>query len=111
MRYHYARRGHIPSGEMILSDLLERYALVALSEGQSESSISIARHSVGLLDGFLGGISDVSAVTADDLRRLIVDLGHRTKWQGTDQARAELISTTAIITYVNSQVILKRLIP
>jgi hypothetical protein len=96
---------------MILSDLLERYALVALSEGQSESSISIARHSVGLLDGFLGGISDVSAVTADDLRRLIVDLGHRTKWQGTDQARAELISTTAIITYVNSQVILKRLIP
>ena len=100
MRYHYARRGHFPSGEMTLSDLLDRYALVALSEGQSESSISLVKHSVGLLDDFLGGISDVSAVTADDLRRLIVDLGHRTKWQGTDQARNEPISSTAIITYV-----------
>jgi hypothetical protein len=49
MRYHYARRGHFPSGEMTLSDLLDRYALVALSEGQSESSISLVKHSVGRL--------------------------------------------------------------
>jgi hypothetical protein len=100
MRYHYARRGHIPSKEMTLPDLLHLYALVARSEGQSESSISIARHSVGLLEDFLGGIPDVSAVAADELRSLIVDLRHRTRWQGTDQARAEPISTTAIITYV-----------
>jgi site-specific recombinase XerD len=31
---------------------------------------------------------------------IIVDFQGRTKWQGTDQARAQPISTTAIITYV-----------
>ena len=100
MRYHYARRGHFPSKEMILSDLLDRYDLVARSEGLSESYISIVRYSVGQLDQFLGGIDDVSAVTADDLRRLIVDLGRRTKWQGTDQARAKPVSSTTVNTYV-----------
>jgi site-specific recombinase XerD len=51
-------------------------------------------------DAFLDGISDISRVTADDLRRFIVDMRQRTTWQGTDQARPEPVSSTTVNTYI-----------
>ncbi len=67
MRYHYARRGHIPSGEMDLSDVLDCYALVARSEGLSDGRIALVSNAVRQFDAFPERILDVSKVSPDDL--------------------------------------------
>ncbi len=41
-----------------------------------------------LFNEFMGGVADVRRVEGDDLRRFIVDLQQRTRWQGMDQAQA-----------------------
>ncbi|MFC1912130.1 tyrosine-type recombinase/integrase [Chloroflexota bacterium] len=87
---------------MSIQNLMDRYSLAARAAGLSERTVVHNRGAVGYLAAFLGGISDVRKVTADDLRHFIVHLRGQTKWRGTPQANGQKLSDTTINTYVRA---------
>jgi site-specific recombinase XerD len=87
---------------MSVEVLLTRYGLSARAEGLSPKTVSHVRLGVRLFDDFLGGIPDVRKVSADDLRRFIIALQQRPKWQGMRQSNGQNISPTAINTYTRA---------
>jgi integrase/recombinase XerD len=82
--------------------MLERYQLFATASNYSDHTITLIRLSLRYLEDFLSGIPDVRKVKADDLRRLIVHLKGRTKYQGTPQKQDRKLSDTTLNTYVRS---------
>jgi integrase/recombinase XerD len=83
--------------------VIKKYDLSARAEGLSEKTVKHTNNSVGYFDRFLGGIDDVSKVTADDLKRFIVDLRNRKRWDGRYQLQGkDKISGTSINTYVRA---------
>ena len=87
---------------MSVDTLLSRYGLSCRAEGLSPKTVSHVRLGVRLFADFLGGVPDVKKVTGDDLRRFIVALQQRPKWQGMKQANGQKISATAINTYTRA---------
>lgn len=85
-----------------IDKMLERYQLFAAARNYSDHTIVLVRLSLGYLEDFLGGIPDVRKVKADDLRRLIVHLKGRTKYQGTLQEQDRKLSDTTLNTYTRS---------
>ena len=65
---------------MDLNTVIKKYDLSARAEGLSEKTVKHTMNSLKYFDWFLDGISDVSQVTADDLKRFIVDLRGRKCW-------------------------------
>ena len=63
--------------------LLARYRLDARARGYSESTIIHTEQCLTFFITFLGGIDDVAAVSADDLRRFIVALRNKNTRDGT----------------------------
>ena len=55
-----------------------------------------------LFDEFMGGVADVRRVDGDDLRRFIVDLQQRTRWQGTQQASRGRLADETTRTYAQA---------
>ena len=86
--------------KMSIASLLSRYTLTAQAEGLSPKTVTNVKLAIGLFAGFLGGVRDVSEVTADDLRRFIVSAQRRNKWAGMAQAQTQKISDTTVYTYV-----------
>jgi site-specific recombinase XerD len=87
---------------MSVDVLLTRHALSARAAGSSPKTVSHVNLGVRLFDDFMGGIKDVRKVKADDLRRFIVALQQRPKWQGMKQENGEKISATAVNTYTRA---------
>ena len=91
---------------MDLNSVIKKYDLSARAEGLSEKTVKHTNNSVSYFDRFLGGIDDVSKVTADDLRRFIVDLRGRRRWAGRYEAHEaqgkDKISGTSINTYARA---------
>jgi site-specific recombinase XerD len=79
---------------------MTRYELAARAEGKSPKTVDHVKLSVKLFDQYIGGIQDVSKVTADDLRHFILELEQRPKWAGTSHEKETTISRTALNTYV-----------
>jgi len=50
----------------------------------------------------LGGINDVSTITADDLRRFIVALKSRTAWENSPKSKGRRLSPVTVNTYVRA---------
>jgi len=57
---------------------------------------------MGYFDHFMGGISDVTRIEADDLRRFIVALRQKEKWAGLPQAKGQKLSGTTVNTYTRA---------
>jgi len=87
---------------MSLEALLTRYTLAARAEGKSAKTVRAVKLAVGLFDTFLGQVDDVKKLTADDLRRFILALQQRKKWQGRAQQKEQALGATSINTYVRS---------
>ena len=85
---------------MSIEGLIARYELSAKAEAKSSKTVDHVKLAVKLFTGSIGGIQDVSKVTADDLRHFILDLEQRPKWAGTSHEKKETISRTALNTYV-----------
>jgi len=85
-----------------IGKMLERYQLFAAASNYSDHTFVLTRLSLRYLEDFLGGIPDVRKVKADDLRRLIVHLKGRTKYQGTPQKQDRKLSGTTLNTYTRS---------
>lgn len=66
---------------MTLEEGLAAYCLCAQAEGRSPRTIQWVTSSVRYFGNFLGGNPDVSTITADDLRRFIIELQGRHKFQ------------------------------
>jgi hypothetical protein len=64
-----------------LSDALVAYGIRDRTEGKSPCTIGWVTSSVGYFGRFLRGDPEISSITADDLRRLIITL------QNTDRFR------------------------
>ena len=79
-----------------LSTQLSRYELYAQAEGLSPATIAHTTRCVGFFAAFLGGINDVSAVTADDLRRFIVALKSRTAWENSPKSKGRRLSPVTV---------------
>jgi len=56
---------------MSIQNLLARYSLTARSQGESEETIKHTTRIVGFFDKFMGGITDVAKIQADDLKGII----------------------------------------
>jgi site-specific recombinase XerD len=83
--------------------IITRYTLFARSEGFSPKTIKHTVSAVNYFTEFLGGIDDVTKVTADDLRRFIVGLQSRKRWANrTDVKIQGKISGTSINTYTRA---------
>jgi site-specific recombinase XerD len=85
---------------MSIDSLLNRYALTAKSEGKSPATIEHTTRVVRFFTDFLGGITDVRTVKADDLRRFVLALQQKDKWSGTAQAKPQKITGTSVNTYI-----------
>ena len=85
---------------MSIESLVSRYQLSARSQGLSEKTVSFTCLGIKLFDSFLGGISDVRKVQADDLRRFIIALQQRERWQGCPQdGKGKKLSPATVNTY------------
>jgi len=78
---------------MSAETLLNRYELHVKAQGGSQKTVEHARNAVKLLSEFLGGITDVRDVSADDFRRFLVALRNRPGPSG------RILSPTSINTY------------
>jgi integrase/recombinase XerD len=86
-----------------INSIILKYTLTEKAEGLSQKTINHTVSAVKYFDKFLGGIDDVSRVTADDLRRFIVGLQNRKRW--ADRAEVKIqdkISGTSINTYTRA---------
>ena len=72
---------------MDVNSVITKYSLSARAEGFSEKTVKHTVNSVNYFASFLGGIDDVSKVTADDLKRFIVDLRGRRRWAGRSEGQ------------------------
>lgn len=93
---------------MLLSEAIEALAVATLADGRSQRTAGDYSQKLGALLAFLGD-RDVTAVTADDLRRFVVDLRTRPTRYAGHPARAELaggLSPASLAGYVRA---LKRL--
>ena len=93
---------------MLLSEAIEALCLATLADGKSERTAGDYRQKLGALLVFLGD-RPVDQVTADDLRRFVVDLRTRPTRYAGHPARDELaggLSPASIAGYVRA---LKRL--
>jgi len=59
---------------MSVKTLLGKYRLFAEAQGLSPNTISHVNRCIGFFNKYMGGITDVSQVTDDDLRRFIIAL-------------------------------------
>ena len=82
-----------------MAAVFTRYELYAGAAGFSTAHIADMRNSVRYFDQFLGGINDLSAVTADDFRRYLVYLPTKPVWKGLKNEQTRLLSGTSINTY------------
>ena len=87
---------------MSIQNLLARYSLTARSQGESEETIKHTTRIVGFFDKFMGGITDVAKIQADDLRRFILDTQEKEKWAGLPQAKGQKVSATTVNTYTRA---------
>jgi len=88
---------------MDMDSIINKYTLTTKAEGFSQKTIKHTVRAVKYFDKFLGGIDDVSRVTADDLRRFIVGLQNRRRWaERTEVKIQDKISGTSINTYVRA---------
>jgi hypothetical protein len=71
------------------------------ARAQNFSSKTVEKMQLGLklFDNFMGGIPDVRRVTGDDLRRFILALQQKTRWQGRRQADQRRLADETIRTY------------
>jgi hypothetical protein len=72
-----------------VKSIILKYTLSAQAEGLSEKTIKHTVSAVKYFDISLGGINDVSKVTADDLRRFIVDLRSHRRWAGRSEVQVK----------------------
>ena len=79
-----------------------KYRLYADAQGLSPKTISHTSRCVGFFDSFMGGIHDISQVTADDLRRFIVALKQKPVVSGKKEQYGKQLSGTSINTYVRA---------
>jgi site-specific recombinase XerD len=84
-----------------LSDALTAYRICARAEGKSPRTIGWVTSSVGYFARFLGGDSDISVITTDDLRRFIITLQNTGKFRDHPFNRPQeaRISALSIQTY------------
>jgi len=87
---------------MSIQNLLARYSLTARSQGESEETIKHTTRIVGFFDKFMGGITDVAKIQADDLRRFILNTQEKEKWAGLPQAKGQKVSATTVNTYTRA---------
>jgi site-specific recombinase XerD len=86
-----------------INSVITKYSLSARAEGHSEKTVKHTVNSAHYFANFLGGIDDVSKVTADDLKRFIVDLRGRRRWADRSDVQVkDKISGTSINTYVRA---------
>jgi site-specific recombinase XerD len=71
------------------------------ARAQNFSSKTVEKMQLGLklFNDFMGGIPDVRQVTGDDLRRFILALQQKTRWQGQRQASQHRLADETIRTY------------
>jgi integrase/recombinase XerD len=81
---------------------LARYTVDARAQNFSPRTVDKMQLGLRLFDEFLGGIGDVRRVTGDDLRRFILALQHRTRWQGTSQAKPQRLADETTRTYAQA---------
>ena len=74
------------------------------ARAQNFSPKTVAKMQLGLrlFDDFMGGIGDVHRVQGDDLRRFILALQQRTRWQGTIQASRQRLTDETTRTYAQA---------
>jgi hypothetical protein len=65
---------------------LARYTVDARAQNFSPRTVDKMHLGLRLFDEFMGGIHDVRRVQGDDLRRFILALQQRMRWQGTEPA-------------------------
>jgi len=84
-----------------LSDALTAYRICARAEGKSRRTIEWITSSVRYFSDFLGGDQDLSAITANDLRRFIIALQGAEKYRNHPYNRPQQarLSPQSIETY------------
>jgi len=88
--------------KMAMENFISKYHLYAEAQGLSSKTISHTSRCVRFFDTFMGGIQDVSQVTADDLRRFIVALRQKPVISGKKEQSGKHLSGTSINTYVRA---------
>jgi integrase/recombinase XerD len=68
----------------------------------SPATIAHTKSCIGFFAEFLGGINDVSTITADDLRRLTVSLKSRTAWENSPKSNGKRLSPVTVNTYIRA---------
>jgi integrase/recombinase XerD len=86
-------------GQRSLQTQIDHYTLDARAQNCSPKTLAKIELGLRLFNDFMGGISDVRRVTGDDLRRYILDLQKRTRWQGREQADQSRLADETVRTY------------
>jgi integrase/recombinase XerD len=81
---------------------LGRYTVDARAQNLSPRTVDKMQLGLRLFDDFMGGTPDVRRVTGDDLRRFILALQQRTRWQGTEQAKPQRLADESVRTYAQA---------
>jgi integrase/recombinase XerD len=87
---------------MAIESLVNRFELNTRAAGMSPQTVAHVKRVIGFFKIFMGDISDVRQVTADDLKRFIIALQERRRWQGLPQDKGKSLSGTTINTYVRA---------
>ncbi len=87
-----------------LGNFIIVYEKFATAENKSPRTIESVKYANTKFDNFLGGVTDIKAVQADDLRRYIRHLQQQPKWTGHPTINQDhgLLSDNAIASYVRS---------
>ena len=80
------------------------YKKFATAENQSSRHIESVVFAVTKLDDFLGGVTDINLIEAEDLRRYIRYLQRKLKWSGhpTINQTHGILTDNSIASYVRS---------
>ena len=85
-----------------LATQLAHYTVDARARNFSPRTVDKMQLGLNLFDDFMGGTPDVRRVIGDDLRRFILALQRRTRWQGTEQAKPQRLADETIRTYAQA---------
>ena len=80
------------------------YEKFATAENQSSRHIKSVKYAVAKFGDFLGGVTDVKSIEAEDLRRYIRYLQQQPKWAShpTINSNHGILSDNAIASYIRS---------